>query len=315
MSKRIHSSLLIPLILFSGLLATCGGEAPENDRPILVASTTIVGDVVTQVAGDHFQVQVLLPIGGDPHSYQPTPQDLVAIEDAQVVFVNGFGLEESLGELIENSASEERIVEVSEGVTPLYFGESAEEHEAHAEDEDHHHEGIDPHVWMAPQNVHVWVDNIAAALSVVDPAHGADYQTNALAYREELDELHQWALESFAEVPEAQRLLVSDHATFNYLAQAYGLEVVGTLTGFSSLSESSAQELAALEDTIRELGVPAIFVSTTVPPGLAERVAEDTGVQVVRVYTGSLSEPDGPAASYLEMMRSTILLMVAALNE
>jgi ABC-type Zn uptake system ZnuABC Zn-binding protein ZnuA len=276
-------------------------------------------------------VQVLLPIGGDPHSYQPTPQDLAAIEDAQLMFINGFDLEEALGTLIENSADPSKIIEVSDGIDPLYFGEHTEEHENNGEedhhdaeegapeddgheDEGHPHEGVDPHVWMDPLTIHVWVENIAGALISIDPDNAADYQANAQAYRQELDALHQWALAQFAAVPEEQRLLVSDHETFNYLAQAYGLDVVGALTGFSSLSESSAQELAALEDAIRELGVPAIFVSTTVPPGLAERVAADTGVQVVRVYTGSLSGPDGPAASYLEMMRYNISQISGALQ-
>jgi ABC-type Zn uptake system ZnuABC Zn-binding protein ZnuA len=229
-----------------------------------------------------------------------------------LIFINGFGLEEFLGDLLEDNSGQGRIVEVSQGIVPLYFDESAEEHEAHADEEGHEHEGTDPHVWMAPLNVVVWVENIAAALSELDPDHAAGYQSNAEAYRHELEELDEWAQQQFSGVPEDRRLLVSDHQTFNYLAQAYGLEVVGALTGFSSLAESSAQELAALEDAINQLGVPAIFVSTTVPANLAERVAGDTGVQVVRVYTGSLSAADGPAASYLEMMRNTISLMAAA---
>jgi ABC-type Zn uptake system ZnuABC Zn-binding protein ZnuA len=306
-------TLLIGLALLPGLLGGCGKEVSENGRLQVLATTTIVGDVVAQVAGGHIEVSVLLPVGSDPHSFQPAPQDLAAIEQADRVFINGFGLEEFLGDLLEDTVDQAKIVEVSEGVSPLYFGESAEEHQAH-EEEGHTHEGIDPHVWMSPLNVVVWAENIAAVLAELDPVHAGDYQANAQAYQVELVELHQWALAQFDSVPEDQRLLVSDHETFNYLADAYGLQLVGTLTGFSSLAESSAQELAALEDAINQLGLRAIFVSTTVPPGLAERVAEDTGVEVVRVYTGSLSEADGRAATYLELMRDTISQMVEALR-
>jgi ABC-type Zn uptake system ZnuABC Zn-binding protein ZnuA len=305
--------LVVILALLPALVSGCGAEPAEDGGMRVLATTTIVGDVVGRIAGEYVEVQVLLPVGSDPHSFQPAPQDLAAIEKADLVFINGFGLEEFFGDLLEDTVDPSKIVEVSEGVSPLYFGESAEEHQAH-EEEGHIHEGIDPHVWMSPLNVMVWTENIAEALAELDPAHAADFQANAQAYQAELADLHQWALEQFSSIPQDQRLLVSDHETSNYLADAYGLQVVGTLTGFSSLAESSAQELAALEDAINQLGVRAIFVSTTVPPGLAERVAEDTGVEVVRVYTGSLSEAGGPAATYLDLMRDTISQMVEALR-
>lgn len=306
--------LSLVTILTAALLTGCGGETVEDGRLQVVATTTIIGDVVSQIAGDSIEVQVLLPLGSDPHSFQPTPQDLVAVEEADLLFVNGFDLEQFLGDLLEDNADEDKIIEVSEGISPLYFGESAEEHEEHADEEGHEHEGADPHVWMNPLNVVVWVENITASLVELDPDHAADYQANAEAYTQELVELDAWAQEQFATVPAAQRLLVSDHQTFNYLAEAYGLEVVGALTGFSSLAESSAQELAELEDAINELGVQAIFVSTTVPTDLAERVAEDTGVQVVPLYTGSLSEAGGPAATYLDLIHDIVSKMVSALQ-
>ena len=303
MDNRNRLNLFFLSLLLVGFAFTaCSRDQSESGEPFVLATTTLVGDVAAKISGDLIEVRVLLPADSDPHSFQPSPQDLVAIEQAQLVLVNGFGLEEFLGGMIEDTASVDKIVEVSQGVTPIYFEEDIDEH------------GVDPHVWMAPLNVMVWAENIAEALSRLDPSHAAEFQENARAYQQELEALHAWGENQFKLVPEEQRLLVADHETFNYLAHAYGLEVVGALTGFSSLAEFSAQEMAALEDAIRALGVPAIFVSNTVPPGLAERVAEDTGVQVVRVYTGSLSAVDGPAGSYLEMMRYTISLMVEALR-
>jgi ABC-type Zn uptake system ZnuABC Zn-binding protein ZnuA len=309
MQANKYLSKLIILISITLLAAACSPASVESGKPSVLATTTIIGDVAAQIGGEHIDVVVLLPPDSDPHSYQLTPQDLVAMEEAQLVLVNGFGLEEFLGDLIEDNINQDKIVVVSEGITPIIFGEEKDS------DHEHDHEEFDPHVWMAPMNVAVWAENIAAALAEIDPAHTADFAANTQAYKQELTDLDDWATEQFSSVPEDRRLLVSDHETFNYLAQAYDLEVVGALTGFSSLAESSAQELAALEDAINDLGVPAIFVSTTVPPGLADRVAEDTGVQVVRVHTGSLSDEEGSAVTYLEMMRSTISLMANALNE
>lgn len=307
-------SCAIMLFLAALLTGGCARQEEHTGLKQVVASTSILGDVVRQIAGEHIEVIVLLPLDSDPHSFQPVPQDIVAIEKANLVFINGLGLEEFFGDLISDMANQEKIIEVSQGIAPLYFGETAEEHADHAEDIAHEHQGVDPHVWMSPLNVSLWVDPIAAALSELDPTHAAEFNANAQAYQAELEALHAWAFEKLADVPEERRLLVSDHETFNYLAEAYGLQVVGSLTGFSSLAEASAQDLAALEAQITALGVPAIFISTTVPSRLAERVAADTGVQVVRVYTGSLSGPDGPAATYLEMMRTTISRIADALK-
>lgn len=296
------NKLLILVLLLAFVFSGCSSDRQESGEPFVLATTSIVGDVAAQVAGELIEVRVLLPPNVDPHSFQPTPQDLVAIEQADLVLINGFDLEEFLGEMIEDAVSAEKIVEVSKGVQPIFFEEADEEH------------GVDPHVWMSPLNVAIWVENISAAFSELDSAHEADYHLNAQAYQEELQELHDWALDQFELVPEEQRLLVADHETFNYLARTYGLEIVGTLTGFSSLAESSAQEMAAIEDVITSLDVPAIFVSITVPTRLAEQVAEDTGVQIIRVYTGALSVEDGQAATYLEMMRYTISQIVEALK-
>ncbi len=323
--------LCVPLILF---LAGCGRAAtPEptvSSRPLrVVVSTTVVGDVVSAVGGEAIALTVLMPPGADPHGFQPTPRDVAALSEADLVFINGLGLEEGLLPVIEGAVAAERIVAVSEGL-PVLRGADEPEHDDHAADEGHdEHEGtspttatgaehehaVDPHTWMDPNHVIVWARVIAEALAQADPNHRRDYEARAQAYIAELEALDAWIRQEVATIPPEKRLLVTDHLVFGYFARRYGFEQVGAvIPGFSAVAEPSAQELAALEEAIRSHGVPAIFVGTTVNPRLAERVARDTGTRLLRIYTGSLSGPEGPAPTYLELMRYNVRTIVAGLR-
>jgi manganese/iron transport system substrate-binding protein len=168
---------------------------------------------------------------------------------------------------------------------------------------------------MDPNNVKVWVSNIEQALSKADPAHASTYQANAEKYRQSLVELDQWAQQQVGQLPQPNRLLATDHQDFGYFANRYGFKQIGAIIpSFSTLSEPSAQELAALEDAIRALGARAIFVDKSVNPSLAQRVADDTHTQLIMVYSGSLSEAGGPAATYLDFMRYNVRAIVNALK-
>lgn len=287
------------------LLAACaGGTTPRSgDRLRVLATTSIVGDVVGQVGGDHVEVIVLLPSGSDPHTFVPRPRDAAAVADADVVFANGAGLEEFLEPLLESAGATEKLVEVSAGIELLDFG-------GHEEDEDG-----DPHTWMDPNNVILWAENIAAALSAADPDHADAYRLNADGYIAALRDLDAWIRAEVEQIPPGQRLLVTDHGVFGYFAGRYGFTQVGTITGsFSTNASPSAQELAALEDEIRRLGVRAVFVGENANQDLARQVAADTGTRVVTVYHASLGGDDGPAAGYLEMMRYNVSAIVEALK-
>lgn len=322
MTFRKSLSIAILLLLIS--LAACSPPAPTSDLPLVVASTTIVGDVVRQVGGELIDLHVLMPVDADPHSFSPAPRDVAIIETASLVFLNGFNLEESLADLVNANATG-AIAYVSDGITPIMLGDPAvdTEHEAdtgHTEELDHEdtdpHSGDDPHVWLDPRNVQVWVENIAAALSEMDPNHAADYRANADAYLAELAELHTWLSEQAASIPANKRALVTDHESLGYFAKAYGFTVVGVIIPSSStLAEPSAQEIATLVETIQQTGTPVIFVGTTVNTQVAEQVAADTGATVVPLYTGSLSAADGPAATYLDMMRYDMSAIVEGLAE
>jgi ABC-type Zn uptake system ZnuABC Zn-binding protein ZnuA len=285
----------------------------DDARLRVVATTSLVADVVQNVGGDRIDLRQLMPLGADPHAFEPTPQDVAAIGDAHIVFINGVGLEAFMDRLLASAGENTPVVAVSEGI-PLLDYEGDHEEDDH-EDDDHDHEGDDPHVWFDPSNVMVWVANIEAALSALDPDGAAIYRAGAEGYLVELDALDVWIRAQVASVPEARRKLVTDHSVFAYFAAAYGFEQVGVVTaGSSTLSAPSARELASLQDTIQSQGVPAIFVGTTVDPRLAEQIAGDTGIKVVSVYTGSLSEPGGPADTYLGFMRYDVSQIVGALR-
>ncbi len=316
LSKKISLITLALLVIF---VSACSGATattpPASTKLNVVATTTLVGDVVRQIGGDAIQVAVLLPVGVDPHRFEPTPQDAVLLSKADMIFANGAGLEEFLSRLLESAAGNAPVIQVSDGIQLM---KSTEEHEATEEQEsstEQAHEGGDPHVWMDPNLVLVWVDNIQKALVQQDPANAALYQSNAAAYRKQLTDLDAWVRQQVDQVPQANRRLVTDHQSLGYFAARYGFEQVGAvIPSFTSLAEPSAQEMATLEDAIQKLGVKAVFVDSAVNPTLSQRVAEDTHVHLVTFYSGSLSAADGPAGNYLDYIRYNVGVIVSALK-
>jgi len=309
-------SLLKKYLLTAGLLisvfagACSVQQVDEGVSPFkIVATTTIVGDIVSQVGGDFIDLEVLLPTGSDPHSFQPAPKDLVAVAEADIVFANGAGLEEFLQPLIQNAGGSAQVVDVSEGISIL------ESLDVHSGDETDNHLSGDPHTWFDPTNVELWTTHIEKALSAADPDHASTYLANAQAYREKLQELDAWIEQQVALIPPANRKLLADHASLTYFANRYGFEQVGAvIPAYSTLAEPSAQDLAAIETAIRQLGVKTIFISESASQALVERVAKDTGARLVRLYNGSLSDADGPAATYLDFMRYNVEALVEALR-
>jgi ABC-type Zn uptake system ZnuABC Zn-binding protein ZnuA len=286
------------------MLCSCGGGPPETTggRLKVLATTTIIGDVVRQVGRDNISLTVLLPVGTDPHDFQPRPHDAAALAEADIIFSNGAGLETFLQPILESTGSTSKLVELSTGITLLPLPGSSQT-------------TGDPHTWMDPNNVLTWTQNIATALSAVDPEHGVEYQSNAVAYNLLLHDLDAWIRTEVKQIPPQNRLLVSDHAVLGYFAARYGFTQEGTITGsFSSEAAPSARELAALEDKIRQSGVRAVFVSEAVNQVLAGQIAADTGIKSVWIYHASLTAPGGPVPSYLEFMRYNVKVIVDALK-
>jgi ABC-type Zn uptake system ZnuABC Zn-binding protein ZnuA len=305
-------SKLLGAVLCTLLLATAAVFA---EGPQVVATTSFVFDVVQRIGGERLDLKLLIPIGSDPHAFEPSAADAALISQAQVVFAVGAHLEEALDPVLDSAGA--HVVRLAEFVPLLRF-EDDDAHHKDSEDDhehDHHHGEYDPHIWLDPTRVSLWTHAIERTLSEIDPTHAGLYAQNAAAYREELARLDAWIVDQVQLVSPDDRRLVSDHRVLGYFARRYGFEVEGAVVpGLSTLAEPSARELAELIQTISVLGIRAVFVSTTVNPQLAEQIARDTGTKVVRLFTGSLSEADGSAASYLTMMRHNVASIVAALE-
>lgn len=273
----------------------------------VVATTTIVGDVVKKVGGDRIELTTLMGIGVDPHTYVPTPADVAAVHDAHILFANGAGLEANLEEMLDSAGGQAIRIHLSDG---LELRPPVEEHHP---DEADHEEG-DPHVWFDVRNVIYWVGVIERELATLDPANAAAYHSRAKAYVQELEALDAWIVAQVATIPAGNRKLVTNHPAFGYFAARYGLEQVGALYPVNPSAEPSAQEIAALEEAIRRYQVPALFSENTVNPRLAQQVAHDTGLKLVPLYTGALGGPGSGAETYVELMRYDVQAIVAALK-
>ncbi|HLF75520.1 MAG TPA: metal ABC transporter substrate-binding protein [Anaerolineales bacterium] len=292
------------LFLLLTLVATACRPSASSDSgadPVVLTSTTFLADITRNIAGERLPVDSLLPIGTDPHSYQPVPRDVARIRNSKVFIVNGAGYEVFLESLLENAGGESTLIEASAGLSPGADAENAP--------------GIDPHFWLDPNHVIVYVENIREGLARFDSEGAAVYQANAEAYAAGLKDLDAWIIEKVDQIPPDKRLLVTNHEALGYFAERYGFTIVGTVIGsFSSEASPSAQQMAALVDQIRTSRASAIFLDTSDNPALARQIAEETGVQIVTgLHLESLT--DGPpAGTYIDMMKHNVTQIVNALK-
>ncbi|MCX6056321.1 MAG: zinc ABC transporter substrate-binding protein [Chloroflexi bacterium] len=309
--KRGIKTAFLMIASLGIILVSCSVPAKNESGIKVVASTTLVGDVVQQIGGNKISLTVLLPVGADPHNFEPRPQDAVAISEAQIIFLNGLELEHSLEPLITSNAKGP-VIEVSQGIEVLPFNETAAQA---ATSQSHDHATGDPHTWMDPTLVKIWVANISSALSAADPDNAEYYKSNSQLYETQLTELDAWIQIEVASIPAAHRKLVTDHESLGYFSHRYGFELVGLVVpSLSSSASPSAQELATLEDTILTQGVPAILVDTTVNPSLSQQVAKDTNIKIISIYNGSLGDTESGVTSYIKFMRANVQAIVDGLK-
>jgi len=307
--KRIFHSLSILIFLALVFVSSSCQEVPSQDGGEglkVLATTSLVGDVVSQVGGEKISTTVLLPLGTDPHSFSPTPRQASEIVDADLIFANGAGLEEFLDPLLENIGGSAKVVEVSQGIKLRSM----------LDEESGSNQLVDdPHTWMDPNNVIVWVDNIVQSLSAKDPANADYFLQNGEAYKLKLKELDGWITSEVSAIPVENRKLVTEHLVFGYFADRYGFDQVGAIIpGFSSLAEPSAQDISQIETAIKSLDVKAILLNLGDNASLAERISVDTGTSLAYLYMHSLSAPGGEAANYLDFMRHDVTSIAEALK-
>lgn len=288
---RFAQSWILILFLAIALVSCSRGAAPD-----VLTTTTILADVVRNVAGNRLTVGSLLPAGTDPHSYQPVPQDVTMVERSKVLVIHGADYEGFLQPLLDSAGREKNVIEASKGARLL-------------SDE----QGNDPHLWLDPNNVIVYVDNIREGLTQFDP-DGADvYEANASAYIDHLTELDAWIKGQIAQIEPKRRVLVTNHEAFGYFAEHYGFKVVGAvIPSYSSDSAPSAQQMADLIEQIKLYEASAIFLDASDNPDLAKQIAAETGVKVISdLHLESLTE-GAPAGTYIDMMRDNVTKIVQA---
>ena len=295
-------------------------QAFAQDKLPVVASFSILGDMVAEVGGDRVMVSTLVGPDGDAHVYEPTPADAQTVAAASVVFVNGLAFEGWLDRLIEASEYKGPVVVATDGITALEMAEEhhegEEEHaEGEAEAEGHDHGGTDPHAWQSVENARIYVSNITAALITADPQGEEVYTANASAYLAELTALEAEIQAAMVALPESRRSVVTSHDAFGYFAAAYGMTFHAP-EGISTEAEASAADVAALITQMKAEGIPAVFMENISDSRLLEQITAETGAKVGgTLFSDALSGPDGPASTYLDMMRHNVATLSVALKE
>ena len=307
--SQAFSYLVIPISLLLGLGFTgCNSQSGQDDQasqelPLVISTNTIIADLTSQIGGVEITHQSILKPGVDPHVYEPTPQDTVVLEKADLIFYNGYNLEPGFSRLIKATGAEEQSFAVGEVVEPLDFNEQGTVEP-------------DPHVWGDAENGLLMVEAIRDRLIQLSPEDEALFRANADELIARLQQLDQWISLQTATIPESQRKLVTTHDAFQYYAQAYSLEVTGTLIGISTEEQPSAQTVKNLANKIKQTQVPAIFAETTINPRLIMTVAEEAGVKLApnKLYADSIGIKGKEADSYIKMMVANTKTIVEALG-
>ncbi|QYZ68551.1 metal ABC transporter substrate-binding protein [Neotabrizicola shimadae] len=311
------------LLLASAAAIAFAAPAFAQDKLNVIATFSILGDIVQNVGGDRVEVTTLVGPDGDAHVFQPAPADAQAVAGADVIVANGLGFEGWMDRLVEASGTKATIITASEGVTPRAFEEEGHDHAEgedhdHAEEEaghDHDHGGQDPHAWQSVANVEIYVGNIERGLTAADPEGAETYKANAAAYMAELQAVDAEIKAAIAALPEDRRTIVTSHDAFGYFGDAYGMTFKAP-QGISTESEASAADVAALITQIRDEKIPAVFMENISDPRLLDQIAAETGAKVGgTLYSDALSGPEGPAGTYLTMMRYNIGQLTAALGQ
>ena len=297
--------------LLAGCLALAASALPaaaqSADKLKVVATFSILGDMVRNVGGGRVEVTTLVGPNGDAHVYSPTPADGRRLTEARIVFTNGLKFEGWIARLVKSSGTRAVTVEAARGVKTLQNDDAGHDH-------GHHHGGADPHAWQSIGNAKLYVANIRDALIAADEAGKATYEANAAAYLKQLDALEAEVKELVAKIPPERRRIITSHDAFRYFEDAYGIDFVAP-QGVSTESEASARDVARIIQQIRREAIAAVFVENVSDARLMERIAKETGARIgAKVYSDALSEPNGPAGTYIDMMRHNIRAFSAALS-
>lgn len=311
--------LLPAAVIAAGLAVAATAAAPALAAPRQVVATfSVLGDMVKAVGGPDVHITTLVPPGGDAHVYQPRPGDAKAIARADLVVVNGLGMEGWIDRLIAASGYKGRVAVASEGVTSQTMeDEDGADHDAGpaAHDDGKPHIVTDPHAWQNVANGAIYIRNIATALGAMDQPHAPAYEARAKAYLAELKDLDAWVKAQIAAVPPQKRRIITSHDAFGYFGTAYGIHFLAPL-GLSTEADPSAAHVGALIRQMRAEHIKALFIENMTDPRLVQQLAREAGAVVGgTLYSDSLSKAGGPADTYVKMFRHNVPAMVAAMQQ
>ena len=314
MKKRVFASTLLALTLGVSLCHTAQAAEPLR----VVASFSILADMVRQVGGDRVAVQALVGPGEDAHVFQPSPAHARQVGQAQLVVSNGLGYEGWMARLLQSASYRGPTVEATRGVRPLASAEDEHDHgHSHGHDHDHgdpHASQDDPHAWQSVPNAKQYVQNIVTGLCAADAPGCADYRARGERYTATLTQLDTDIRAAWAPVPAAQRKVITSHAAYAYYGQAYGVRFLAA-RGVSTDSEPSAKGIAQLVRQIRSQGIRALFIENISDPRLMEQLARETKLRPSgSLYSDALTKTGGDADTYVQMMRENTRRMVAAVR-
>jgi zinc/manganese transport system substrate-binding protein len=291
-----RSALAAVLLIAAQLSPACA-----QDKLNVVATFSILADLVKNVGGDRVETKSLVGPNGDAHVYQPTPNDAKTLGAARLVFVNGLGFEGWMSRLVKASGTKAPIVVATKGVKPRRM------------DEDGHAEA-DPHAWQSVANARIYIANIRDALVAADPAGKASYEANAAAYLARLDALDAEVKAAVAAIPAERRKIITTHDAFGYFGAAYGVAFIAP-QGVSTESEVSARDVARIITQIRKQNIPAVFLENVSDERLLRRIGEESGARIGgTLYSDALTDGQGQAPTYLDMMRHNVKQLAAALT-
>jgi len=315
MTQPTSRVLAAVLASAAAVLAGCGGDegASSGDRPTVVVTTNILGNVIENLVGDEFRVVTVMPIGSDPHEFQASAQQVAQVGAADGVIVNGAGFEEGLLDVVQTADDDGvPIFEAIDAVQTISFdGDNQDEHD------EHDHEGADPHFFTDPARMALAADGIVAFLIAnVDGVDATALETNAASYVAALESLDAEVETLLSAIPSDRRVLVTNHEVFGYFADRYGFEVAGTIIPSGSTADGAdARALAELAELIEHEGVPAIFADASSSSELASTLADEVGdIGVVELFSESLGSDDSDGATYLDMVRTNAERIADALT-
>ena len=287
------------IILF--ILALLCGTVKAQENIQVVASFSILTDLIQQIGGDRVSVDTLVGPEQDAHVFDPAPKDAIRIARARLVIINGFGFEGWMERLVKVSASKPNLITATYGVNP------------HSQKDDHGHDGIDPHAWQDVSNVKIYAANIKDALIAIDPSSKSTFDLNFARYDAQLSSLDAFIRTSIATIPPERRKIVTTHDAFGYFERAYGVSMIAP-QGASTESEASAKDVARIIRQVKMENVPAVFIENISDPRLAEQIAKESGAKIGgKLYSDALSNENGPAGTYITMMETNIRELTKAM--